>query len=195
VTPKQIILELNDKSGNSRHMVQATGTAQPAYTTAGINGLNCLTYDNSTDTMSTSGTITLAQPFTIVSVLKASSTTNEQVITNGTAAGVSGPRVNTNWTIFAGIAADSGVAADTNLHLVVCVFNGASSLIRVDGAQVGGSLNPSTNGWSAQAISLGRPSTVFYGGDLGETLLIPSAVSGTNLTDLETYLSDKWGTP
>jgi hypothetical protein len=37
------VSQISDKSGNGRHMVQATGSLQGAYTTAAQNGLNALT--------------------------------------------------------------------------------------------------------------------------------------------------------
>lgn len=38
------VSQLNDLSGNGRHMVQATSANQPTYTTAGKNGLNTMTF-------------------------------------------------------------------------------------------------------------------------------------------------------
>jgi len=38
------VSQLNDLSGNSRHMVQATGANQPTYTTSAKNGLNVMTF-------------------------------------------------------------------------------------------------------------------------------------------------------
>lgn len=43
------VQQVNDKSGNNRHAVQLTGTRQPAYTSAGLNGLNVLTFDGIDD--------------------------------------------------------------------------------------------------------------------------------------------------
>ena len=41
----------SDKSGNERHVAQATATNQPTYSTASLNGLNTLSFDGSDDTM------------------------------------------------------------------------------------------------------------------------------------------------
>jgi hypothetical protein len=41
------VSQWRDLSGGGRHFSQATGGAQPAYTSAGQNGQNCLTFDGS----------------------------------------------------------------------------------------------------------------------------------------------------
>lgn len=45
---------------------------------------------------------------------------------------------NGNFGIFAGSSIDSGVAADTSWHTIVAVFNGTSSVLRVDGVETAG---------------------------------------------------------
>jgi hypothetical protein len=45
------VSQWNDKSGNGRNATQATATSRPAYTTAGLNGLNVITFDGSDDFM------------------------------------------------------------------------------------------------------------------------------------------------
>lgn len=41
------ILQINDKSGNSRHATQSDASKQPTYTIGGVNSLNCMTSNGS----------------------------------------------------------------------------------------------------------------------------------------------------
>jgi hypothetical protein len=50
------VSQWSDKSGNNRHATQSTGSLQPAYTTAGLNGLNVVTFDGSDDYLEASAT-------------------------------------------------------------------------------------------------------------------------------------------
>jgi hypothetical protein len=43
------VSQWNDKSGNSRHVAQGTAGSRPAYTSAGLNGLNVITFDGTAD--------------------------------------------------------------------------------------------------------------------------------------------------
>jgi hypothetical protein len=45
------VSQWNDKSGNTRNAIQATAASQPAYITAGKNGLNLVRFDGSNDGM------------------------------------------------------------------------------------------------------------------------------------------------
>jgi hypothetical protein len=46
------VSQWNDKSGNGRNVTQGTAGSRPAYTSAGLNGLNVLTFDGTADSLS-----------------------------------------------------------------------------------------------------------------------------------------------
>jgi hypothetical protein len=45
------VSQWTDKSGNSRNVAQGTAGSRPAYTSEGLNGLNVITFDGTTDTL------------------------------------------------------------------------------------------------------------------------------------------------
>src|SRR5207253_147257 len=57
------VSQLNDKSGNARHLTQATGSLQPITGTRTQNGLNVIDFDGVDDYMD-SPSFSVSQPFT-----------------------------------------------------------------------------------------------------------------------------------
>ena len=57
------VSQWNDKSGNNRHVAQATATKQPLYANNILNGLSAVSFDGSDDSLfASAATITLSQP-------------------------------------------------------------------------------------------------------------------------------------
>ncbi len=118
-------------SVGSDTLVQATGGNQPTKQTD--SGLTVVRFDGVNDRLQIT-TGAHSQPMTTVIVAKLNATAGTPVLVDGG---------NTNFThdvgsttdfiAYAGTTLDSGVALDTNWHIVVAIFNGASSNIRVDG--------------------------------------------------------------
>jgi hypothetical protein len=68
------VSEWRDKSGNDRHASQATPSNQPAYTSAGQNGLNTITLDGSNDGLSLAADLSLGSAHSIFVVAKNNAT-------------------------------------------------------------------------------------------------------------------------
>jgi hypothetical protein len=64
------VSQWTDKSGNGRNATQSTAGARPTYTTAGLNGLNVLTFNGSDNGHILTTTYDLANTYTIVTVCK-----------------------------------------------------------------------------------------------------------------------------
>jgi hypothetical protein len=106
----------------------------------------------------------------------------------------------TNWQLYAGGAGiNSGVAGDTNWHTITGVLNGGSSVLRLDGTQIGsGNAGSDAMGSGASAWMIGAGYPSFSNPtncQFGEILVYDSTITGTNLTNVENYLRAKWGTP
>jgi hypothetical protein len=184
-----------DKAGGGYDFIETVGTVGPTTGTVTINGLNALDFNGSTQTMALSGPVgNLApQPVTVLLVAKLDANTSNRHITDQ---GDDGVRFlitgDGNWRAFAGSAViGNTVSADTDPHTITFVGNGASSSMRVDGSSVG-SGNPGSGG-VRRGWRIFLSAGAYTDGRLGEMLVYDSALSGTDLTDAEDYLMDKWG--
>jgi len=62
------VSQWDDKSGNNRHVTQATASNQPTYTTAGLNGKSIITFDGTGDGLTLASEVSI--PRDMVSVSK-----------------------------------------------------------------------------------------------------------------------------
>lgn len=190
--------QMTDKSGNGRTLT-AAGSARMSSGTATINGLNVLV--GSAATGMASANVTVAQPITVLQVVKLTTlgaNTHEPIGSSGANGFIQYYNgSNGFWAYYAGTVVNSAVSADTATHLLDSIFNGASSALFLDAAQIAVS-NPGTQGFSASPIRLGNDDTLTTAGwigSIGETLMYSSALSTTNRQQAEAYLKAKWATP
>jgi hypothetical protein len=194
------VSQWNDKSGNARHLTQATGSIQPSTGTRTINAKNVIdnTIPGGGGTMAT-GSWSLAQPITIFSVIQYDSTTGFGIWIG---AGVDSPpfrmgrdfAVDNAYTYNAGTGQGIGTN-DANAHQLTITLNGASSSMRVDGALLE-TANAGTNGVGTGLRIFRRNDTTSpFDGCIAEVFGYASAVTGADRTSAESYLKTKWGTP
>jgi hypothetical protein len=198
------IAGVTDKSGTGNHLAQAIAGQRPAYTTGAINGKSVSRATAARNDFLAIATFTLAQPFTLVAVVK-----NRTALGGGTFTGIwagaggSSPQMTFQGTstvyraYFGGSTQATTATWDTtNPHIVTTVANAASSNIRID--SVNQTLNPGTDGFAAEQfqVSMGSAANTTPGDiDTCEVLLYNSALSAGNLTSVDVYLKPKWGTP
>lgn len=189
------ISSIPDLSANARTASQATGIKQPLVK-AGVNGINGLKVGlfDGVQTVLTTAAFTIAQPMVVYAVITGggagpqrfwSSADASLSVRTGFSASPDGP------SNFAGLslAATSGVAA--NPKVMTSVFNGASSLIRINGVQI--VVGDTGAGTVSNGIAIGAAlSAQFWGGKIGELLGHPGS---TVSTAYEASLKTKWGTP
>jgi hypothetical protein len=70
--------QLNDKSGNNRHLTQTNATQRPIVTANGLNGLSILTFDGVDDFMS-NGSAGLPTDISIIVLMKYNSSSGQDV--------------------------------------------------------------------------------------------------------------------
>lgn len=131
------------------NLVEGTSAARPVLTFSAVGTRMCATF--SSGTVLPGSSVTQAQPFTMTAVVVRTSGTAAQTIfesaTNDTG-------LNFSTANLVGITANSGstqlVASETDgaPHAVVGAYNGASSLVVVDGAAPVTSPSPGTSGLS-----------------------------------------------
>jgi hypothetical protein len=177
-----------DKSGNLRHAIQSTANNRPIVKLATQGAKNILRFD-STDRLIATFAAPLAQPNAIWIVAKkptaggyyydSTGGTRHALLstqpillstTNVTGAGVT----TTDWNVFTGI------------------YNGASSVLRANGAEV------ATGSAGAQAlggsffISIKNDGTGLASLDLGEIIISNALPSAGLIAQVEAYLNAKW---
>jgi hypothetical protein len=195
-----LVSQWDDLSGNGRHLTQATGANQFTTGAGTINGLNALQTDGN-DWMDTAA-FSLSQPFTAFAVFtaEADSTAQTHWIGDKTQTNrrfLSFSNLNLINPSFGTTLTGATTMGTGEIHQVTLQVNDASSVLRLNGAvDASGALNTNTlaNGMRVGANQAGGTLPT-VGTLFAELLLYDSVVSGTDLTNVENYLKNKWGTP
>jgi hypothetical protein len=180
------VSQLNDKSGNLYHLVQGTGALRPTTGTRTLYSLNAL--DFSTDRLAVASIGTVTQPYTVYITAAHDVTTGSQYMMDSASGGRAGFLITTaTWRSFAGTLLADG-AADTSPHVFKIFFNGASSTIGIDGTTVatGNAGAGVPTGW---VLGSDQSATFSFDGLIRECVIIDGAVTGTNDTNMQTYMS------
>lgn len=191
------VSQWNDKSGNGRHVTQATSGSRPAYITAGINGLNCLSFDGSDDLMVTSGSSTISQPNTTFVVFRPiAGGTNPQLFDGSSARQYIYFPSTTSVQAYANSALTptiTSVVGTTSQAAVV--FNGSSSVFLLNRVQISsGNLGSSGIGPEI-TIGANRFGGGPWKGYIAEHLIYRRMLDASEIMQLGNYLATKWGTP
>jgi len=194
------VSQLNDKSGNGRHLTQATSGFRPTTGTRTQNGLNVLDYDGTDDFLEAAG-FTIAQPVTVFLVAASDdggdSTLQKMFDNQATASFFISKTAANTWGANAGAAfGGPPIGIDSVAHIHTAVFNGASSIRYVD-ASTGATLNGGANGLDGVRLANARSGVAgsWWDGPIGEVLVYPSALNTTDVTTVLGYLKAKWNTP
>ena len=190
------VSQWDDKSGNNRNLTQGTSALQPVTNSATRNNKNVLVFnDNRLESIS----FTQTQPITIFAMcnLTTLDTDNRQVVGNDESTpGVHSPTIYTiisTWRIFAGSDFNSLVTRDSQWHCFSALFNGSSSVFRID-SRLSFLGNAGTRGYGNQRILVGGSNaTAFWRGNVAELIFVPYLVPINQMIDVERYLISKWG--
>jgi len=185
------VSQWDDLSGNDHNMVQASAGSQPLWVSGAQNSLDVINFDDNARKMANTTTSqTGSQPLTYAMVYKPVGTTTSNVVGAGAIRcdyydWVSGSSLH---RIFAGaVLNDNGTYASQYWQLTN-IFNGVESKMRRDGSQTStGDAGSSAN--NGQAFGSDGAGAFI----MAEFIMYDKEVSGSELDDLETYLSDKWG--
>lgn len=196
-----------DKSGNGYHVSQSEVAFRPDTGVRTINSLNVLDFNTASgvegDGLMSSTSLTLPVPLTVGVVFQFDAIRIDgSVIVALSSLGGYAPGALSNpnpdqWWIkqSANIQGDGGGAPGTGVtYCAVTVLNGSSSLLRINGTQrLSG--NAGTGGGNRIGISTAGLNAKSYGinGAIGEVVVASGALTGSDLSNLESYLMDKWG--
>lgn len=178
------------------------GTTAAYRTITGI-ATNTVTLDSTIST--TNGetiTLVLQQPFSWFILGKLETATSGVRIFDSNQGNSTTQRVylnlssTTNRQFYAGTAVAAGSVDTSTPHLISGSVNGASSIIVVDGVQVGATVNPGSNPWFGLTLFADRSATPANAANyaLGELVIVKGAQT---LTELQrawtTYFKPGWG--
>lgn len=180
-----------DESGNGYDLT--SGTA-PTYKASVINGNPVVRHDGVDDYLDVNWAA-FAQPNHIFAVWRFQALDNNNITPvyhgeNGNNRHTLGERDTDNWRIFSGSNVEGG-SKDTNNHISAALYDGANSYLRLEGGQVL-SGDAGSEGMGGMTTGSNNSQAVYGQVDIGEILIYPMDKSAVE-SDIESYLSDKWG--
>jgi len=188
-----------DQSDESNDVSQGTGSKQPKWFDNIQNGLPIVRFDGSDDSLIratfVNGSLTSPNTIFCVNTMPSDSASERFVYNSGSGNHQAFLKSSTNKDyIYAGASLVSADASDpTNFHYYTLTYNGASSSIREDGAEIAAG---DAGTYAMNGIELGsnHNSGSDYGDpDIGEILVYDSDITGDDLTNIEAYLAGRWG--
>ena len=194
------VSQINDLSGNNRHLAQATAVNQPAYLTNGRNGKNVIDYGTNASNalvQTLASAFTLSQPVTFFCAYKTplSSTYTAFDVTNATFDGTGRLLCygNTGSEFRLNAGSDVLVSTTADAWLIATVtFNGASSVRRLN-TLTGTTINLGTRQFNNRLV-LGA-NFGFVGSlrsYMGECGMYLGTLTDSQHTSILKYLAKKW---
>jgi len=189
-----------DLAGSMGAATQDTTNNQPAYGSVTLNGKPTITFDGTNDLLRTS-TFSLPQPYMMFAVYRYE---DEYVLAShalnmGDGSSRSGEIIRvgeTNQQLYAGIGITFGEYPAGGLQQFAvhdAEVNGASSLLRYNGAEAGSPQNAGTNGANELTLAANRINTGHSNISFGEFLVFSRVLSVSEAANVRQYLTGKWG--
>lgn len=189
-----LVSQWSDKSGNTRHATQASGSYKPSTGTATLNGLNVISF--ASDELNISVPIATAAA-TVVAVWGWSPGLRSAPYGGGTAGApgmLQAAAGSANWVIDPGAsAAPFGVTSSAGA--LTRTVHAGTSTVHLNGASVHSTSGASVAGTSITALGRTNRASISLQGFLAELVVVDGTLSSGDMADLETYLKTKWGTP
>lgn len=187
-----------DQSGNGRDLTEATN--KPLWVNSLINGSPAIRFDGTNDKLITPD-FSLSQPYHFFMVLRVlSAPANERIFqtdndANTTASAAlilnsSGPALSQ-----ASIAVSSGnnISIDTtNFHYVGSLFNNTNSSLQMDGGTPVDSTTINPTNFDGVTLGAHGGASLFVNIEVAEFMVYSATISGTDLTDLNSYFSTRY---
>jgi len=190
------ISQVDDKSGNDHHLTQSTSSLKPLWEESIKNNLDIGNFTDSR--LMKASWIALTQPNTIAGAVKMPISNTDQKnicdVYDNAEGGSGGGFANDDTQKLAIFSASNVKFTDIgfgNVWAYFCNIYGGSADLRMNGSSLvtGDSGTVDNNGMT---VSNHRTSNTYGNILCGELIVYNQAVSGSDLSDLETYLSEKW---
>lgn len=205
-TPLGAVASWTDLSGNKTSPIQATVLQQPISTANQSDNLNALVFSGASNLAAASYNSFLASAlqsnYTIFAVAKSTSSSSQRIMTQGVGVSLRGYLMyNGDGTIRFGNSSTSTVspvsvaATYGNFNIISAYLSGTTQSIQINN---GTAVTNTSGGASATATNLNigaalNAASVLLVGSIGEFLIYKNALSATDITTINRYLSNKWG--
>lgn len=203
------VSQWSDKSGNARHFTQATSINQPTTGASTQNGFNVINFNGSQDLRRTLGTLTgNVTVFSVFNITGQSTYSMPPFSLSYQNAGRPFERwqdatVNRIYidTTELTSTANANIRSTSGYMLLGFQYDSVNATNRVrerkNRVQTDAITNTTAHVTTNQVGLVGRreDAVTAFIGNAAEILIFSSLITGTTLTDIETYLSWKWGTP
>lgn len=178
-----------DQFGNGNNPIQATTTNKPTYKVNIQNALPVVRFDGNDNYLQKTFSATLTQPITVYCAVS-SGTTGRLIFDSVTeSAGIRVGFVAGDGSNNFNLGVSAGFA--TGFNVWSAVLNGASTLVRKNGTQVG--TGTFTNGTDGLTVGARYTFSSFLNGDLAELIFYSAAHNLATLQTVETYLMARYG--
>ncbi len=184
------VTSVSDSSGNGYDLTNS-GTG-PVMVENALNGNDLIEFQGNSRLDSPQWSA-ISEPYTVFMVTSSYDAPSDAV-TMDTAGGGGRAfmaRDNPEWRIWNGGGLNTGFAGDEQEHIITAVYSSSSAKFRYDGTENAGT----TGSNSITSIRLGQDSggSRALEGRMGEVMLYDRSLSQTEIDNVESYLSGKWG--
>ena len=191
-TDAHVVGRWENKFADQYHFTQATTANKPLLKLAIQNSLPVIRFDGVNDYMTNAFGSTITQPISVAMVFNHKANTNSYVFD-----GIDTNRValfdsSANHSVFAGVSLNYAQTLPTGFNQLVIEYNSANSFARKNGTEVA-SGNAGAIGVAGFTLA-SRFSLLAYANlDLCEFIVKDGQFTAPELSNIETYLTDKWG--
>lgn len=203
------VSQWSDLSGNNNHCTQSTAGAKPTTGATTQNGLNVIDFDGGSDFLdyATSLQPVAAGGLSVVAVARRAGSGGTLVTERATT------QVRAFQYLLASeyyISSD-GVNSSSNHQIEFATFAATASPFQTTFTSVSGSRMVCRLNGTARTVTTGTATTMtggaggrigrregaiqFWQGWMAEIIAVPAVLTAQQITDVETYLKNKWGTP
>lgn len=173
-------------------LTEPVAAKQPQLDQTGLNGRPAMVFDGVDDRLV--GALTLPQPMTVLVAARPEPKACCGYFYDST---VSSPRTvlyysGTTLMVYAGAQFNTTFTPGAPGGVYTTVFNGPSSLLRIDGVQRSAG-DPSVQGFSGFSLGARFSNSENFVGAIGEVLIYNRVLTAAEIAGLEGYLAARWG--